>query len=111
MLSSLLEKFNVKYEDLNPAEKETLSQWYQALESNELTLAKVKEYLDSLIKAVEREMADVQESTSIWLWLSHRKKDIFLKGRLKNYLMLHDFLSAPDKARKYIEQSLTNIKK
>jgi hypothetical protein len=109
-MQSLLEKFGVKYEDLNPAEKETLREWQKSLETRQITLEGVKDYVRNLVEAVERELADTQESTSIWSWLSHRKKDIFLKGRLKNYLMLHDFLSGPDKARKYIEQSLNNIK-
>jgi hypothetical protein len=110
MISSLLEKLNVSYEDLNTAEKETLSQWQKSLASKEITVEGIKDHVRTLIEAVERELADVQESTSAWKWISNRKKDIFLKARLKNYLMLHDFLSAPEKARKYIEQSLINIK-
>ena len=45
MLSNLLERFNIKYEDLNPAEKETLNQWVQALSQSQLTLEGVKDYL------------------------------------------------------------------
>ncbi len=108
-MQSLLDKFNVKYEDLNPLEKETLNQWQKALESKQITLEDVKDYLRNLIEAVERELADTQEYSTAIGWLSNRKKDIFLKARLKNYLMLHDFLSGPEKARKYIEQSLNNI--
>ncbi len=110
MLSNLLEKFNVNYEDLNAAERETLDQWQKALAQKQLTLESVKDYLRSLIEAVEKELADVKESTSFWSYIFQHKKDTFLKARLKNYLMLYDFLSAPDKARKYIEQSIQNIK-
>jgi hypothetical protein len=110
MLSNLLEKFNVNYEDLNAAEKETLDQWQKALAQKQLTLEGVKDHVRSLIEAVDRELADVKESTSLWSFLFRRHQDIFLKARLKNYLMLYDFLTAPDKARKYIEQSLSNIK-
>lgn len=111
MLNSLLDKFNVKYEDLNPAEKETFHQWQQTLAKNQLTVEGIKDYLRSLIESVEKELADIKESTSFWLFLYAWKKDFYLKARLKNYLILYDFLSAPDKARKYIEQSLNNIKK
>src|SRR4051812_19783963 len=110
MLSNLLEKHGIKYEDLNAVEKETLSKWQEVLLKNELNLPAVKDYIGQLIEAVERELADVKESTSLWSFL-FRKKDIFLKARLKNYLMIQDFLSGPDKARKYIEQSLQNINK
>lgn len=109
-MQSLLDKFNVKYEDLNPLEKETLKEWQKALESKQITLENVKDYVRSLAEAVERELSDTQEYSTAIGWLSNRKKDIFLKARLKNYLMLHDFLSGPEKARKYIEQSLNNIK-
>jgi hypothetical protein len=110
MLSNLLEKYSLKYEDLNSAEKETLDQWAQALESKVLTVEGIKDYLAALIAAVEKELADVRESTSVWTYFFGWKKDFYLKARLKNYLMLYDFLSAPEKARKYIEQSLKNIK-
>jgi uncharacterized coiled-coil protein SlyX len=109
-MQSLLDKFNVDYEDLNAAEKETLDQWQKALAQKQLTLESVKDYLRSLIEAVEKELADVKESTSFWSYMFQHKKDTFLKARLKNYLMLYDFLSAPEKARKYIEQSIQNIK-
>lgn len=101
MLNLLLDKFNVKYEDLNQAEKETLNQWYQNLARNELTLPRVTEFLEKLIKDVERDLARYDLS---------KTEDLFLKARLKNYLMLHDFLSAPEKAKKHIEESIKNIK-
>lgn len=111
MLSNLLEKAGIKYEDLNPTERETLSQWHKLLADKVLTVGNVKEYVEQLIRAVEQELADVKESTSLWSFLFRRKQDIYLKARLKNYLILHDFLTGPEKARKYIEQSLQNIKK
>jgi len=110
MLSQLLDKYNLKYEDLNPAERETLNQWMTALSTSKVTVEGVKDYLAQLIVAVERELADVRESTSFWSYLFNHKKDTFLKARLKNYLMLQDFLTSPDKAQKYIEQSIKNIK-
>lgn len=111
MLSQLLEKYHVKYEDLNSAERETLNTWLSALSNKTLTLENVKEYIKNLITAVEKELADVKETTSLWSFLTNRKKDIFLKARLKNYLILQDFLTAPDKAQKHIEQSLNNLNK
>lgn len=111
MLSNLLEKHGIKYEDLNATERETLNQWYKMLAERVLTVGNVKEYVEQLIRAVEQELADVKESTSVWSFLFRRKQDTFLKARLKNYLILYDFLTGPEKARKYIEQSLQNIKK
>jgi hypothetical protein len=101
MLSSLLSKFNLKYEDLTPVERDTLNQWMQSLSHKQLTVPIVTEYVRKLIEAVERELATYNLS---------KEQDLFLKARLKNFLMLHDFLTAPDKAQKHIEQSLQNIK-
>lgn len=110
MLFNLLEEKGIRYEDLNPAEQETFKQWEQALAQKQLTLEGVKDYVKSLIEAIEKELTELKETTSFWTFLFSWKKDFYLKARLKNYLILYDFLSAPDKARKYIEQSLTNIK-
>lgn len=101
MLSSLLDRFNVKYEDLTTAEKDTLEQWSKALASKELTLSDVKDHIRVLIEGVERELANYNLD---------KNQDLFLKARLKNYLMISDFLTGPDKAKKYIEQSIQNLK-
>jgi hypothetical protein len=111
MLSQLLDKYNLKYEDLNPAERETLNNWMNTLSSRQLSLQDVKDYTAQLIVAVEREIAEIRESTSLWTFLFGWKKDFYAKARLKNYLMLQDFLTSPDRAQKYIEQSLNNLKK
>jgi hypothetical protein len=111
MLSNLLERFQSNYENLNSAERETLNKWLEALSQNELTVEKIKDYVVHLVNATEKDLADVKESTSFWSLLFRRKQDIFLKARLKNYLTLQDFLTAPEKAKKHIEQSLKNINK
>lgn len=101
MILDFLTKHDIKYEDLNPAERETLSQWYKTLESKTLSVVDVRDHVTNLIHAVENELADYKLP---------KEQDLLLKARLKNYLMLYDFLTAPEKARKYIEQSLKNIK-
>ena len=111
MLLKLLEEKGIKYEELTIAEKETLKQWEQALVKNELTLQNVKDFLPKLIESVERELTDLKEATSFWTFLFGWKKDFYLKARLRNYLMIQDFLSGPDRARKYVEQSIQNISK
>jgi hypothetical protein len=108
-MQSLLEKYNLDYEDLNPAEKETLKQWQETLAKNQLTVEGIKDYIKSLIEAVEREITDIRETTSFWTYLFAWKKDYYLKARLRNYTTIYDFVSAPDRAKKHIEQALTNI--
>lgn len=106
-----IEKKGLSYDQLNAAEKETLNQWQQSLAAKQITLENVKDYVARLIEAVERELAELKESTSLWTFLFSWKRDYYLKARLRNYLMIHDYLSGPDNARKYIEQTIQNINK
>src|SRR5690242_20632437 len=100
-IPQLLEERGIKFDQLNSQERETLEKWSKAWQDNEITTAKIQEFISGLIDAVQKELADVRESTSFWTWLFNRKKDIFLKARLKNYLMLKDFLTGPERARKF----------
>ena len=95
---------------MNAAERETFQKWQATLETSQLTVEGVKDHVEALIESVERDLTELKEMTSFWTWIYGWKQDFYLKARLKNYLMLYDFLTAPDRARKYIEQSLTNIK-
>jgi hypothetical protein len=108
-LSQLLEQHGLEFKDLNSQERETLEKWSKAWQRQEITPEKIAEMLAMLIEGVQKELADVKESTSFFSWLFNRKKDIFLKARLKNYLMLRDFVTGPEKARKFIEENLKNI--
>jgi hypothetical protein len=101
-ISDFLSKFNLKYEDLNASEKETLQTWLEELASKEITLDDVKKYIREMITGVEMELSECD---------INQKKDIFLKGRLKNYLLLLAFLESPEKAKQALEKQLKNIKK
>lgn len=100
-LLEYLEERGIKYETLTTAEKETLQGWSKALATKELTLADIQTYIRALIEGVERELANYNLD---------KHQDLFLKARLKNYLMISDFLTGPEKAKKYIEQSIQNLK-
>ena len=102
MFQDLLNKHNLKYEDLNSQERETLRSWVEATSKNELTVQKITEYIGQLKDAVEEELSAYDLP---------KEKDLLLKARLKNYRILHNFLTAPERARKLIEESLKNIKK
>lgn len=101
MISNLLEKFGLKHEELNVAERETLDNWLKVLSEKQLTVEGVKEYIRKMIDGVEMELvgSDIPKT-----------KDLFLKARLRNYLLLAAFLESPDKAKKALENQLKNIK-
>ena len=101
-IGDLLAKYNLKYEDLNINERETLQGWLEDLASKEITLDRVKDYIQEMISGVETELSECD---------LNRKKDIFLKSRLRNYLLLLAFLESPEKAKQALEKQLKNIKK
>lgn len=100
MFDKLLEKFGLDYEDLSIAEKETLDSWGSALSKNILTVDSVKQYIQRMKSSVENELAKTD---------LNRKQDMFLKARLRNYLLLESYLETPERARKQLEQALSNI--
>lgn len=99
-IDDILEKFNLKYEDLNSVERETLNSWLEVLDKNKLTLESIKTYIASMRDAVEQELTQTGHNS---------KQDIFLKARLRNYMLLEAFLSTPERARQALEKSMVGI--
>lgn len=110
MPQSLLEKFNLNYEDLSAAERETYNQWMQSLAAKTLTVVAIKEYVEQMKDTVEAELAGYTEPKTFWDFLFRKRKDIYRRARLRNYMLLLAFLTGPEKAQKALERSLTNIK-
>ncbi len=100
MIDQLLERAGLKYEDLNVSEKQTLGEWTEVLQKGQLTLEKIKEYITSMREAVEQELtkSDVKS-----------KQDLFLKARLRNYLLLEAFLVSPERAKQQIENMIAGM--
>ena len=101
-MDNLLEKLGLKYEDLNSVEKETLNSWMDALSKSQITLETVRTYISSMKDSVEQELTQIGHE---------KKQDIFLKARLRNYILLEAFLSTPERAKKAIEAQLQNFGK
>ena len=100
-IDEFLSKFGITYEKLNEAERETLTGWLQNLSTQQITLEDIKTYIRKMVDGVARELC-VDELP--------KKKDIFLKARLRNYLLLYDFLTAPEEAQKSLERNIKNLK-
>ena len=100
MIDELLERVGLKYEDLSTIEKETLNTWMEALQKGQVSLEKVKDYITTMKEAVESELSRSDLGS---------KQDLFLKARLRNYMLLDGFLSTPEKAKQQIENSISGI--
>lgn len=100
MINQILEKAGLKYEDLNQAEKETYRAWLKELGKNKLTISSIKVYLASMRTSVAMDVTTTRNKS---------KKDLLLKARLRNYMLLEAFLESPEKARAAIEQTIGGI--
>lgn len=98
----ILEKFNLKYEDLNELERDTYSSRLSNLQKSEISIDKLKDYIRSMRDSVEQELTKVSHNS---------KQDIFLKARLRNYMLLEAFLDTPNKLRNQLEQMVSSVKK
>lgn len=93
-IDSLLESLGVKYEELTAAERETYNQWSKELAQTTVTIEKVHDYIKTLRDNIETELANYE---------TEGKKDIYLKARLRNIMLLDAMLSAPELARKRLK--------
>lgn len=100
MIDQLLEKAGLKYEDLNASEKETLNVWMDVLQKGQVTVEKVREYIVSMKAGVEKDLTKSSVGS---------KQDLFLKARLRNYLLLESFLSTPERAKQEMENAISGI--
>ena len=101
-IDRLLEKTGLKYEDLTNDERDTLQTQLTSLEQNKLTLDTVRTHITFMKGAVEKELCKVGHNN---------KQDLLLKARLRNYMMLEDFMTSPEKAKQAIERSLSGLGK
>lgn len=110
MIDELLKKYNVNRDDMSMDEIETLENWAKSLNSNELTIPILKNYIDQMVVSLQRELHGY-ETPKTWLhWFFRRKQYRHMEARLINYLLLVDFLSAPEKAKKFIENQIKQIR-
>lgn len=111
MITEYLQKHNLKYEQLNYLEKQTLEDTISFVEKHELNLEQFKDKMRELIDAVSEELAQFNQPATIWEYLFRPKRQEYLRARLKNYLILYNILTAPAKAKKLLEERISNIKK
>lgn len=108
-MEELLLKYGIKKEELNAQELSTLKNWAEALQKNTISLVDVKTYLTDMIQSVERELVGYEYPKSFSGFLFRRKRMRHMEARLYNYIMLRDFIVAPEKARSFIEKHINNL--
>ncbi len=110
-MDDLLRKFNIDPESLNTVERETLEKWSEALNKNVLRVADIETYVGSMINALERDLFSDEAPMTFANLFFRKSRKRNQEARLKNYVLLRDFLTAPARARSIVEKQLSGFKK
>lgn len=111
MIDEILEKFNLKYDNLNPVERETLNSWMSAITNSQVTVEGIRGFIKTMKASVEKELSEQPEYISLFIFKVRNDKNILLKARLRNYLLIEGFLSSPQEAQKQLEQAIAGFAK
>jgi 7-cyano-7-deazaguanine synthase in queuosine biosynthesis len=98
--SEIEEKFNIDIDTLNTIEKATYFKMLEEVQKAQMTPEKLRNHIIEMRNAVEQELVKVD--------LEH-KQDVFLKARLKNYMLLESFLISPERAKESLENMISGM--
>lgn len=108
-MDELLKNLGVTRESLTKEERETVQRWAQQLSTKQMGFKDLQEYINNMIAGVERELTGYDTPQTFTSWLFRGKRNTYLSARLHNYILLRDFLTAPEKAKRYVEAHLQNL--
>lgn len=109
-VTETLEDKGIKIDSLNADEKQTYFSMLKAVEDATLTPEKLKDYIHDMREAVTRDLVAEPEFHRILFFKFENRKQIYLKARLHNYILLEAFLSTPNKAKRAFEEMVGAIK-
>lgn len=111
-IDQLLEKTGLKYETLTPAEKDTVNEWMDVLESTRVGTETIRKHIRDMKEGVEAELTNQKMSKfSFWSFLFQWKKEQGLKMRLQNYLLLDALMGSHERAKKAIDNQMSGFLK
>lgn len=82
------------YDELTSVEKETYHKMLEIAQSSQISLEDYKLNVKTMRESVEAALATEK---------LNKLQDLFLKARLKNYLLLETFFDRPERAKKLLE--------
>lgn len=108
-ITEKLEDKGINIDDLNPTEKETYFQMLDVVQKSQLTPEKLREYITEMRQAVTSELINEPEFNYIFIFKVINRKQILLKARLQNYILLENFLLSPKKAKEALDEMVNQI--
>ncbi len=93
ILDNIVEKLG-GYDKLNAAERETYKEHLKIIEGKAINLDDTKKFVRTMITVIERDLVNTREGSV---------ESRGLKARLKNFLLLEQFIFSPEKAKEALE--------
>lgn len=81
---------------LNYSERETYNSLLKQMEAKRLTIDDLKTYVQEMLFSTVRDLVELSNKEA--------EKSTLLKARVKNYLLLYDLLSGPEKMEKRLTE-------
>lgn len=104
-LEEWLNSLGIKdFDELHEDEKKEYLKWLNLAEKSQISLDDIKKHVKEMRMSVEFSLATHKLS---------KNNDLFLKARLKNYILLENLFERPQRAKDMLEQyqQYTKIKK
>ena len=116
MIDQILEKFGLTYKDLDtPGHsgelKTLLDMESEVQKQGQMSVESIKKNISSLKDAVEKELIDEPEFNYIFTFKVPNRKQIYLKARLKNYMLLDAYLNSPERMKEMMEDMVAGLAK
>lgn len=109
-MDKLLNKLNIDRDSMNAEEIATLERWVKQMSTTALSVADVKEYISNIVGNLERELFGYDKAPlTFWQHIFQKRKNRHIHARLQNYVLLRDFLTAPERARSFVEKQVSNL--
>lgn len=101
-VDEIMQAMGIKdYDDLTEVERETYHKMLDIAQSAQLSLDDYKSHINAMKQSVEFALSTEK---------LRKEEDLFLKARLKNYILLEAFFDRPERARKMLDQYKKRIK-
>ncbi len=109
MIDKILKKFGISFEELSEEEVTTLNTWLEQLKTRAITPDDIRNHVLAMKDSVEQELINTPEYIDFFFVKLHNRKQILLKARLRNYMLLDAFFTSPERAKKALEAQIETL--
>lgn len=103
---TILEDVGLKFEDLNDAERKTYYEMLDSVKQSVMTPDTLLNYIQTMKFQVEQELIEEPEFNRVFIFKIPNRKQILLKARMRNYMLLEAYLLSPKKAEAQLKRIL-----